>query len=597
LRSFRDVTPIADAVRIDSSVVYGALGARLNEKSAVHGDLSNHELRAAFSDGEGLILAEGGWLRPGDVLDGPPIFGNFRVFLPQVPGAEPLWKLLEVRQPSLDDCLKVFSELRRRGDDLSIQDQGVMLESLRLMRDLLAASGEIPQNQRKRLKSLPLWTTRGWTNQRPVYAIDDPSLKAGLGDRVAVWDPGGDYSQFGNISRHLQITPLLPDAASVLAPEEATEDEESTELFLKAISLLEDDLTRNDPELAASLEIGWDRLRLFQVCINPDLRVVVDGIAGEPHLEVQVAAKADLTCDRLFIRDFAQIHRIEGAGRALAGLFKTSNRRSVARDWLVACSGAEEGLKAERMVPAAQRAREEAEQTSGKMEEALQDLASDIEGSPSVGLGGSPHKSNRQRREPVGSQLQVANESSVRRVLVDPQTLTRRVTIGSAAEYVRQKKPESPSRGVSSLVAPNPEAAPLRSTAQATSFTALEKETVGLEIARKVLAGPDGHLVDLRSQRGVGADAIDDLERFYELKVHLGEEPDSIRMEQSEIQRAMSTPDFFLVIVSKIEGTDARPQVRVIVDPLSQLQVVDSSSLTFSGVRTVKHSLLYQLEP
>jgi hypothetical protein len=117
-----------------------------------------------------------------------------------------------------------------------------------------------------------------------------------------------------------------------------------------------------------------------------------------------------------------------------------------------------------------------------------------------------------------------------------------------------------------------------------------------MELARIVLCSGDAALVDLRGQHGVGADAVDTLDRFYELKVHLGDEPDTIRLEESQIRRALSTPNFFLVVVSDIEGADARPKVRIIVDPVHQLTMTQSSSVSYTGVRSTEHSLVYHLE-
>jgi hypothetical protein len=119
---------------------------------------------------------------------------------------------------------------------------------------------------------------------------------------------------------------------------------------------------------------------------------------------------------------------------------------------------------------------------------------------------------------------------------------------------------------------------------------------VGLELARLVLGGGAAEIVDLRAQHGVGADAIDDMDRFYELKVHLGDEPDTIHLEESQIRRAMSTKDFFIVVVSNVEGANARPRVRIIVDPVRQLTMTRSSSVNFTGVRDAEHSLVYDLE-
>jgi hypothetical protein len=124
----------------------------------------------------------------------------------------------------------------------------------------------------------------------------------------------------------------------------------------------------------------------------------------------------------------------------------------------------------------------------------------------------------------------------------------------------------------------------------------LSKETVGLELIRHVLARYNDQIVDLGAQRNVGADAVEDLERFYELKVFAGAEPDRITLTDSEVQRALSTPDFFLVVVSGVEGVGAKPTVRVILDPIRQLQVADTGSVTLAGVRNAR-SVIYEFDP
>ena len=113
-----------------------------------------------------------------------------------------------------------------------------------------------------------------------------------------------------------------------------------------------------------------------------------------------------------------------------------------------------------------------------------------------------------------------------------------------------------------------------------------------MDLLRRVLSSDLDKVKDLRAQRGVGADAIDELERFYELKVHGGPEPDQVTLTNAEVARAHNTPDYFLVIVSDVEGADANPKVRLIVDPLHQLQPTDSGAITLSGVRSATN-LLY----
>lgn len=94
---------------------------------------------------------------------------------------------------------------------------------------------------------------------------------------------------------------------------------------------------------------------------------------------------------------------------------------------------------------------------------------------------------------------------------------------------------------------------------------------------------------------GLGADAVDDDGRFFELKVYLHGEPNSIQMTDSEVKRAASTTKFYLVIVSQLEGEHAQPRVRVIADPLKQLDVSGNGGITLTNVRHAA-SLVFNYE-
>ncbi len=111
-----------------------------------------------------------------------------------------------------------------------------------------------------------------------------------------------------------------------------------------------------------------------------------------------------------------------------------------------------------------------------------------------------------------------------------------------------------------------------------------------------VLSSERDDIVDLRTQCGVGADAMDQLKRFYELKVSAGDEPNSIMLTNAELQRARSSPHFFLVVVSRVEGVDARPTVRIIPQPLEQLEQSVNGTMALSGVREAK-SVTYEFAP
>ena len=86
------------------------------------------------------------------------------------------------------------------------------------------------------------------------------------------------------------------------------------------------------------------------------------------------------------------------------------------------------------------------------------------------------------------------------------------------------------------------------------------------------------------------------MKAFYELKVSAGPEPDQVTLTRAEVQRAQSESDFVLVVVSGVEGTDARPKVRVFVDPLNQLKQTHNGSITLSGIHSTE-SIVYEFEP
>jgi len=95
-------------------------------------------------------------------------------------------------------------------------------------------------------------------------------------------------------------------------------------------------------------------------------------------------------------------------------------------------------------------------------------------------------------------------------------------------------------------------------------------------------------IIDVRTQPNVGADAIDEHNNFYELKVFAGLEQNDVMLTASEVRRARTAQGFFLVVVSHIEGDGARPTVRLIADPLQRLHPTDQGTVTFSGVRDLE---------
>lgn len=595
LAALRSESPVESTTRTEAAIIYQALGERLKSDNPLPGDLSSRDLRARFAEKPGLVLTAQGWRSPVELLVGAPVFGHRRAFVPQVPGAQQLWKTLQVRDPSLDDCLSVIGECARIRRTPEGEDVAVVLETLRLMSELATREPPSPQVA-KRLRKLALWTSQGWSTERPVYAVDDPALAEGLGAEYRVWLPGGRLSQFEALLEPLRIHVVSADNTIVVEPDVARVDIAATRLWRSAIPLLRADLAFNEPGAADALRVAWDDLNSFEVRTNGDLRVRVSGLVGGREAEIPVRAKADAAARILYVAAGRDLRRVDVGGRAVASLFN-ADRRQIAQAWLAACAAADDERPAHHIELASQRANEENARTREEMDARLDALRR--ENTERLTTTAGRTTSSPAPRPPVG--VLVAREARPRQ-LVDPSTLIvvdPQGRLGSPANVtpIQTSQPRLGPAPAAGLPAPNLDGAPLRTRTAAPGFTQAEVESRGLELVRKVFERDDERIIDLRAQHGVGADAVDSLSRFYELKVYRGEEPDQIRLQHSEISRAMSTRDFFLVIVSRLEGPMARPQVRVIIDPLSQLTMLEHSSVTFAGVRSSKHSLIYEFEP
>ena len=598
LRALRDAPAEDDDVATDAALIYSGLADRLASRRRIAGDLASGNLRQAFAAGSGLVLTNLGWRPPARVLAGNSVFGDRWAFVPLVPGAERLWSALQIRSPSVADCAAVLSDLARAHTALGAAEQAIILDTLRLLGELLAAETPAP-SVRRRLARLPVWTSQGSRSTRPVYAVDDPTLAAGLADRVPVWQPGGELAQFRDLLEHLRLTELAAESATVLRQARADVDEEATDLLGRAIPLLREDLARNDPETAAALQIGWDRLTSLEVRVAPDLRVRVDGLPDGVLSIVPVDAKTNPDNNVLYLRDASLLPRVEGGGRAIAGLF-AADRRRVAQAWLAACDSARAGRNAERIQLAEERAAEDRERTEAEIAAriaAFSERTAMAHAGPRTAKGATKTTPSAAAAQPGPSEA----PAPAPRALVDPGRLRvadprGRLVDRPTGEPTGPETKRPSSKTPRELPEPKPGGAPPHYTAAPASYTAGTKESVGLELVRKVLASDADGMRDLRAQHGVGADAVDQLDRFFELKVYAGAEPDVIRLEETQIRRAMSTPDFFLVVVSHVEGEHARPNVRVIAEPVRQLHLTETSSVSFSGVRT-SQSLVYELVP
>ena len=342
--------------RHGSALVYRALARGLNS-APTDSDLTTDQLRAEFARG-GLLLTNRGWLSPRGVLAGPPIFGDLRAFAPPIRDCEPLWRALRLGRPSPDDCLGVLRQIaHRRKHAPDATEEPILLETLLALAEHHARGDTV---EGRKLAALSLWTTQGWTRDRPVYGTDDPVLAAGLGVHLPIWRPGGGLEQFRSLLKPLRVTEIQAREARVIDPEFGREDHDLTELFRRALALLREDLQRNDARLAEGLTMPWASLAAYVVTVHPPLALAVEVASGQEY-ECDVNAKVDTTLGTVFVTEPAVLARVDGGGRALAALFK-GGTRLVAQAWRAACDQAEDGTESRPLELAGERAeREEAE--------------------------------------------------------------------------------------------------------------------------------------------------------------------------------------------------------------------------------------------
>ena len=577
-----------EELKRETAVLYKALAQSLTQ-AVGRPSLGVEQLRRDFQHHNGLIFTNLGWLPPQGVLAGPPIFGKHRAFAPAVADTSPLWAALRLREASFEDCIDVIRAVARKHRTRGPDEEAILLQTLRALA-YYAETGFTTQ-ARAKLRRLPLWTSKGWMRDRPVYAIDDPVLTAGLRNQLPLWEPGGELRQFRSLLDPLRIQEIDADAAQVIEPGQATEDEESSDLLRLALQLLQEDLSRNDPQLARSTRMSWDLLGEFGVYVHSSLMVGVNaGLEGDGiQYECEVAAKVDTDRRRVFVQHPEQLPRVDTGGRAIATFFEGDPRR-LAQAWRAACDRAESGRQARLVELAEEQAKREQQQTESEIAELRERIIAiqqrqgrsrDLVNRGSGPSGAAIIGQENQETPPI-------LEST--RVLVNPESLDI-VDPKGRLESSRQRTPRK-TGGSGNLVEPKPAGGGPRGRSPIRLYTDLEKENVGLDLLHKLLGSDVEEIADIRAQYGVGADAVDELKHFYELKVSAGAEPDYITMTAAEVKRARTTPDFFLVIISDIEGIDAEPRVRIIVDPLGQLQPTVTGSITLSGVRNAT-SLTY----
>lgn len=617
-------TEIAGDVRAEALLVYRALARRLTERSA---DTPRAEvekqIRLGFL-GEELVLTDQGWMRSRACFRGTTVLRGFRPFALTAPELDPLWRTLGITEPGAEDLADVLREIAQAGSAPDARQQQVMLDALRGLRDRIASDGGTVQiGLRNKLRPLPLWTTAGWTKDRPVFAVDHPGVERLLAERLPLWQPGGDVRQFTSLLGPLRVTQLDVVGAPVVDGHDLPVDGTLTDNFRRAVAAFQDLLVRDEPEAAGAFT-GWNWLAGLEARVHPELRVRLEPGGGHQPFDLPTDAQIDRERGTIFLRSPEALRTRKGAGTAIAALFAAA-RAHVGHRWRdVWEDGLIEATAEAALTPAGQQDHEDQQ----RLEEELRrrqrvtppsapvqvPTARPAQTRPPGALptprspsdptpGSTPDESA--RAAPPGPLAPPGQPAPARR-LVSAAELDKRsrkvartgTTLpepGTGASPGATRSGGSRQHGAW-LPRPRCGGAPLREQSAPLGYQDRDKELLVIRALRRILREEDVILEDQRGVAGLGADAVDSAGRYYEIKAHGGAVPAELSFTRAEFIRAMSEGEnYTLVIASHLEQGTGTPTLRLVDDPVHRFEVEPPTDVRLKDVRdTAVESTVYE---
>ena len=520
------------------------------------GDMTVQQLRARSSEGAGLIhIGDGVWHRPADLLRGRDIFHDPARFAPGGPAYAKLWSVLDVREPSLTDCIASCRALV--SEPYTTSTVAILIDVFRYMEPLLPAASRSNKN---RLKKLPLFCSEGWEHERPVYFVRVPELRSALANSLPghrFWTPACDVRDLPNLVEMTQVTNLRPALRVVDDTVRAREQGEAMRSrFVQAVEHLSDAMARNDPATREKIMIGWDQLKTIPLFIYDrpmSVQARDQALSAKPVLIEQQALLTD---------DPAQLHvwvdalpKREFGGRAIGSLFPADVSRNIEAEWCVSWLESMD-VKSEAIRLASDEA----------LKQALEEQAQKINAAPKGKIKVSTPRSRTPGRK--------------------PRTLKESVGTPAPAEIIPGGPPKPVKvRGPQPLSTTPPPPSPPSSTPSSAfvAYTNADLEQRGWEILEQVLnTSENDQLVDLRKRHGVGADGAINWKTFVEMKATGLGPQSSVEMSNSEYDRAKERgSDFILALVSGLE-VGQTDEVRLIIDPANY-----ASTRPVNGIRLV----------
>ena len=318
----------------DLNLRYAAIAANCKHHSPSAdnfvGDLTVRQLRARFGSQrrkEGLVYSGGRWLPPSRVYLGAPIFSQRRPFV-SGNAAVALWHTLNIRPPSVADCLDVLHEVAtEEGEDV---DDELLVNTYQYVDQRLADAGP---KELTRLKNPPLWTGTVWRKDRPVYSPLIRDIETDLSRYLPVWRPPLVPSVVPNLVEAIDVTLLkASDFTPVARADSVCSGTPLNRQFKSSVELLEDWLARHDPTLARSLTVRWDTLAKARLTCDADLQIEF-AINHAAPVRVRSRGHVSLAPLRFYCTDSDTLGDDDAGGQIVASLFSKGDHDKLALAW------------------------------------------------------------------------------------------------------------------------------------------------------------------------------------------------------------------------------------------------------------------------
>ncbi|TIQ33088.1 MAG: hypothetical protein E5X48_25100 [Mesorhizobium sp.] len=548
----------------DVRPLYAALAALIPRDSGQRmGDPSAGDIRHAF-DRENLLLVAGEWIRPGSAFQGKAIFGKRGKFVPDHRLLYPLWHLLRIKHPEFSDCLEVLEEIANSGSDPTREDYAVMVD---VFRHLAGHVAILKTGMKRRLAQLPLWTSKGWKKARPLYAVNDRSLENALGEQIALWRPNCSVQSLGQVPSLLGVT-LLTDQQFAIDRKCRLEASNWTTsmVFRKTVAHLQGELARKNHRLWEAMD--WNGLLGLEL-IQADPLLTCTVIGGR---KVSVARKIHIEDGRLYFADADELGSPDAGARLAASFFSSELPEMLDYAWSYWWRAAEEKGPPEELNLA----------TKITEEDSFHEMIAGARAAVGKRLfaGGAVTKERR-----IGK-IKAPPLPPLRRLKTFEGATIARVEVTEGTRKVEQQKKASKVLVIDPL-SPIGQAGRQRPAGPVQEWNEEERERRGYEVlAAAIKEISHQNLQDFRAIRHVGADSIDELRRYFELKAHLGDAPDEVRLEASQFERAVREgTNYFLAVVAGLEE-GKKTEISIFPDPVRNLQWHRTSTIKLCGVRS-----------